>query len=154
MWETLSHWPGAVAMRQSSTLYIFVNAAHILGIGLILGPILALDARLLGLFRAVPLSVIGPYLANTARSGVVIALLTGTALFSVRPVDYIDNAAFLIKLAIVALAIANAAVINRGRNWREATAGNDIAASLRIQAAASGILWIAALLAGRWIGFL
>ena len=154
MWEALSLWPGAVAMRQSSTLYIFVNAGHILAIGLILGPVLALDARLLGLFRQVPLSVIGPYLANTARLGVALALVTGAALFSVRPADYIDNSAFLIKLCIVALAIANAVLINRGRGWRDATAGKDIAASLQMQAAASGALWIAALVAGRWIGFL
>jgi len=38
--------------------------------------------------------------------------------------------------------------------WRAAIAGNEIAAHLRWQAAASSILWIAALVAGRWIGFL
>lgn len=154
MWEALSHWPGAIAMRQSPTLYIFVNAAHILGIGLILGPILALDARLLGFFRQVPLSALGRYLAGTAKIGVALAVLTGIALFSVRPIDYLDNSAFLAKLAILALAIANALLINGGRAWRAAIAGNEIAASLRVQAAASGLLWIAALVAGRWIGFL
>ncbi|NMA99865.1 MAG: DUF2214 domain-containing protein [Phyllobacteriaceae bacterium] len=154
MWEALSQWPGAVAMRRSSTLYIFVNAAHILGIGIILGPILSLDARLLGLFRALPLPVIGPFLANVAKFGVVLALLTGLALFSVRPLDYLDNPAFLIKLGIVALAVANAAWINVGARWKSAVSGNEIAASLRIQAAASGALWLAALIAGRWIGFL
>lgn len=141
-------------MRQSSTLYIFVNAAHILGIGLILGPILALDARLLGFFRQVPLSALGSYLAGTAKTGVGLALVTGAALFSVRPADYADNPAFLIKIGIVGVAIANALMINRSPGWRDAVAGNNIAASLRIQAAASGVLWITALVAGRWIGFL
>lgn len=154
MWEALSLWPGAVALRRSATLYIFVNSAHILGIGLILGPILALDARLLGLFRKVPLPVIGPYLSNTAKVGVVLALLTGLALFSVRPNEYIDNPAFLTKLCIVAVALANAALINWGASWKAAVAGNEIAASLHVQAAASAVLWIAALVAGRWIGFL
>jgi hypothetical protein len=154
MWEALTLWPGAVALRRSATLYIFVNSAHILGIGMILGPILALDARLLGLFRKVPLSVIGPYLSNAAKVGVALALLTGLALFTVRPNDYIDNPAFLIKLGIVAVAVANAMMINRATRWRAAVAGNEIAASLQVQAAASAVLWIAALVAGRWIGFL
>lgn len=40
----------AVELRRSATLYMFVNAAHILAIGLLVGAILPLDLRLAGFF--------------------------------------------------------------------------------------------------------
>lgn len=153
MWEALQNWPGAVALRGSSTLYLLVNAAHILGIGLIIGTILALDARLLGLARHIPVTAVGPFLAAVAKLGVGLATVTGLALFSVQPANYAGNPAFLIKLLILVLAIANAVSVDRGRAWRTAIETNEIAAVLRWQAAASSILWIAVLIAGRWIGF-
>ena len=153
MWDALQSWPGAVALRGSSTLYLLVNAAHILGIGLIIGPILALDARLLGLARHIPVTAVGPFLAAVAKLGVGLVIVTGLALFSVQPASYAGNPAFLIKLLILVLAIANAVSVDRGRAWRRAIETNEIAAVLRWQAAASSILWIAVLIAGRWIGF-
>lgn len=154
MWETLQSWPGAVTVRGSSTLYLLVNAAHILGIGLILGPILVLDARLLGVARRVPLAAIGPLLVAASRIGVIVAIMTGLTLFTVRPADYADNTAFLIKIGIVLLAVANALSVDLSKAWQAAITGHEIAARLRWQAAASFILWPAALVAGRWIGFL
>jgi hypothetical protein len=145
--DIVGNWPGAVLLRRSSLAYILVNATHILGIALLLGPILALDARLLGAFRAAPLATLGPFLGSTAKVG------AGLALFSVRPPDYVDNPAFLAKLVLLALAITNAVTLDRSAAWRSAIAGNAYAARLKLQAAASMVLWLAVLVAGRWIGF-
>lgn len=153
MWDALQSWPGAVALRGSPVLYLLVNAAHILGIGLIVGPILALDARLLGLARHISIGVVGPFLAAVAKLGVGLAIVTGLGLFSVQPANYADNPAFLLKLLILVLAIANAVSVDRGRAWKQAIETNEIAAVLRWQAAASSMLWITVLVAGRWIGF-
>jgi hypothetical protein len=153
MWEALQNWPGAVALRGAPVLYLLVNAAHILGIGLVIGPILALDARLLGLARHIPIGAVGPFLAAVTKLGVGLAIVTGLALFSVQPANYAGNPALLIKLFILVLAIANAVSVDRGRAWRRAIETNEIAAVLHWQAAASSILWIAVLIAGRWIGF-
>ena len=46
----LEGWPIAVLLRGSSVVYLLVNAAHILFIGLLLGAIVTLDLRLLGAF--------------------------------------------------------------------------------------------------------
>ena len=153
MIELLANWPGAVALRASPLLYPLLNATHIVGIGLLIGPILALDARLLGLGRRVPLEVLGPYLASTAKIGAVLAIVTGAVLFTVQPANYLGNTAFLIKLVLLALALANAVIVDRSAAWRRAVAGGGITVGLRWQAAASGVLWIAVLVAGRWIGF-
>ena len=149
----IASWPGAALLRRSSLAYLLVNASHILGIALLLGPILALDARLLGAARTVPLAAIGPFLSGAAKVGISLAILTGLTLFSVRPQDYVDNPAFLAKLALLALAIVNAVTLDRSQAWRAAIAGNANAARLKLQAAASMVLWLAVLVAGRWIGF-
>lgn len=153
MLEAIANWPGALLMRQSSLVYLLVNATHILGIGLLLGPILALDAKLLGAFRSVPLSTIGPFLSGIARVGAALAIVTGLALFTVRPPDYLDNPAFLAKAALIVLALGNAILLDRSAAWHQAVATNTNAARLRMQAAASMVLWLAVLVAGRWIGF-
>ena len=153
MIEMIASWPGAALLRRSSLAYLLVNATHILGIALLLGPILALDARLLGAFRAVPLAAIGPFLSGAAKLGTGLAIVTGLMLFSVRPQDYVDNPAFLAKLALLALAMVNAVTLVHSRVWRAAMAGNTNAARLKLQAAASMMLWLTVLVAGRWIGF-
>ena len=58
MLEAIGAWPGASWLQQSATAYLFVNAAHILGVAVLLGAILPLDLRLLGLFRQFPIEVL------------------------------------------------------------------------------------------------
>jgi hypothetical protein len=152
--EWIGAWPGAVLLQNSGTAYLFVNAAHILGIGLIVGAILPLDLRLIGLFRSVPLAVLGPFLSRAAAMGVALAILTGLWLFSVRPSHYLGNAAFLCKLVLLALALTNIALQHRSRHFRSALGGKPIHAQVRMLALLSALLWLSALLAGRWIGFL
>lgn len=143
----------AAFLRRSQTAYIFLNAGHILSIGLVIGSIAALDLRLLGAFRARPLAALAPPLSSVAAVGVALALATGFLLFSVRPVAYAANPALQAKLILVALAIVNALLIRAGGAWPKALAGA-IGLRLRAQALASLLLWAGALLAGRWIGFL
>jgi hypothetical protein len=146
--------PLARALIASSTLYLLVNAAHILGVGMLFGAILALDLRLLGLAPAVPLATIAPFLSRLAGAGVLLAILTGLCLFSVRPLEYARNPAFLAKLGLVALGLLNVAVVHFGSGWRTVLAGDAPTAALRFSAVLSVVLWISAVIAGRWIGFL
>jgi hypothetical protein len=148
--EAIGSWPGAVWLRQSATAYLFVNAAHILGIGLLLGSILPLDLRLLGFFRGFPLDVLRRFLVRIAAVGLTLAIITGGWLFSVKPTEYIANEAFRWKVALLATAIVNLVFQHRGMN---ATA-YDLTPATRIRAALSLGLWLSALVAGRWIGFL
>ena len=152
--DWLEALPLAAWLRRSTIAYPLVNAAHILGIGLILGAILPLDLRLMGAFRAAPLPVLGPFLSRAAAVGVALALVTGALLFLVKPAEYLANPACLAKLGLLALALANVARIHLGAGWRQAVTGRGVAPALRLSAAASMLLWLGALVAGRWIGFL
>ena len=151
-------WPGAVLLNRSGTAYLFVNAAHIASVGLLIGGILPLDLRLAGVLRGVPrgvpLSAIGPFLSRSAAIGLGLAIVTGLWLFSVKPREYLANDAFLWKMALLALALVNVAVQHRSRHFRLALDGGAIHASVRLVAGCSAVLWLAVLVAGRWVGFL
>lgn len=141
-------------LKRSATLYMFVNAAHILAIGLIVGAILPLDLRLLGFFKTFPLDVLGPFLSRAAAIGVLTAIVTGFCLFTVRPIEYAGNIAFLCKIGLVALAVLNALLLHIRPAWRAVTSRGKTDAMVRFSAAASFFLWLGAIVAGRWIGFL
>ncbi|HEV7245915.1 MAG TPA: DUF6644 family protein [Shinella sp.] len=155
--ETLAWFsttPVAAALKASGTLYLVVNAAHILSIGLIVGAILPLDLRLIGVVRAAPIAAIGPLLSRTAATGIVLAIVTGLCLFSVRPQEYAQNPAFLAKVGLVAIGIVNALILHRRSDWRMAMSTDSAPPTLRVQAVFSLVIWIGAVLAGRWIGFI
>ena len=152
--EWIGTWPGAVLLQRSGTAYLLMNAAHIAGVALLVGGILPLDLRLAGFFRGVPLPVIGPFLSRSAAVGVALAIATGLWLFTVKPVEYLENEAFLWKMALLALALGNVVVQHRSRSYRLALAGGDLHPGVRLVACCSAVLWLAVLVAGRWIGFL
>ena len=152
--DWIGAWPGAVLLQRSGTIYLFVNAAHIASVGLLIGGILPLDLRLAGLIRGVPLAVIAPFLSRSAAIGLGLAIITGLWLFSVKPREYLENSAFLWKMALLALALANVAVQHRNQHFRLALDGGEIHLTVRLVAACSAILWLAVLVAGRWVGFL
>lgn len=154
MLEWLAGWPGAVWLQDSGTAYLFVNAAHILGIALLLGSILPLDLRLVGGGSGTPLAVLGPFLTRVAKVGLILAVLTGAWLFTVQPATYLGNTAFLYKLGLLGLALANIAWQHRAPGLRQAWRGEPVPIGVRVRAALSFSLWIAALVAGRWIGFI
>jgi hypothetical protein len=152
--EWIGTWPGAVLLQRSGTIYLFVNATHIASVGLLIGGILPLDLRLAGLLRGVPLAAIGPFLSRSAAVGLGLAIVTGLWLFTVKPREYLENPAFLWKMALLALALVSIAVQHRNHHYRLALDGGDIHFTVRLVACCSAMLWLAVLVAGRWIGFL
>ena len=147
MLEAIGGWPGASWLQQSATAYLFVNAAHILGLAMLLGAVLPLDLRLLGLFRRFPIEVLGPFLVRCAAAGLGLALLTGTWLFSVKPDEYLANPAFRWKLLLLTFVLINVGLQHRSPGFMHSSA------AVRVRAGISLGLWLSALVAGRWIGF-
>jgi hypothetical protein len=152
--EALSAWPVAAALRGSAVAYPLVNAAHIASVGLLLGAVVTLDLRLLGAFRSHPLAHLAPPLGRVAAAGLLGAAATGLLLFGTRPAAYLGNPAFLAKLALVGLGLANALALRLGPRWAEAAGGGRVAASVRVAALVSLLVWPGTVVAGRWIGFL
>jgi hypothetical protein len=141
----------ATGVARSSVVYALVSASHVLGIALLLGPIALVDLRLLGLLRGLDLAAVA-ILRRAAMQGVVLLLVTGVVLFSAKPLEYAANAAMQVKLLVIAAGLANALSFEWSvRRTSLAAALSGMRAPLI--GAASLILWLGALLLGRWIAF-
>lgn len=152
--QALSDSAIAEALRRPGVAYPLVNAGHIFSLALLVGSVTILDLRLLGLFRAYSLSVLGPPLSQAAAVGISAALVTGVLLFSVRPDEYVGNPAFLSKLVLVAAGVVNASMARALPHWARALADGEVPMALKLAALVSLLVWPAALIAGRWIAFL
>ncbi len=132
-------------------VYPVVSALHIIGIGTLLGSIVAVDLRLL--------RILGPQfdealsaLVRMALCGFALAATTGLLLLSVRIANYAENPFFLIKMVIVAAAGGNALLLRQvglGINFAILVARP----AARFSGAVSLCLWVSAVFAGRWIAF-
>lgn len=137
-------------LRFSRWAYAAVNTMHVLGIALLVGAIVPLDLRLMGVWRRVPHEDLARVLVPVAAAGLAIAGLTGLMLFSVRAGEYAGIAVFWTKLALVALGLAFALAAHAlyGRWLSDATQTQRFRVG-----AASMACWLGALIAGRLIAF-
>ncbi|WP_022728638.1 hypothetical protein [Fodinicurvata sediminis] len=143
----------AVFLRGGRWSYGLVNGAHILGLALLGGAILPLDLRLAGLWRSEPAERLARVLLPVAMTGLGLAVATGLLLFSVRPFEYLANPFFLAKLALVALAVANALWLRLSPDWRTLREDGRVSRRLAAAGLVSLLLWIAALFCGRLVAF-
>ena len=146
----------ARTLRDSVWLYPFVNAGHIAGVALLVGSIVPLDLRLLGAWRSVPLASLWHVLTRTAAAGLMLTVTCGSLLFATRATEYITSGFFIAKMAIVALATANALSLRLFRssavNWESFSTGTP-PRRLRIAAGLSLLGWLTALTLGRLVGY-
>lgn len=138
-----AHW-----LRFSRWGYAAVNTSHVLGLALLVGSIVALDLRLLGLWRDLPHRLLARVLLPVAVAGLCIALPTGAFLFASRAPEYAGEPVLWLKVALIAVGIAQAAALHLGPGIGGATP-----ARLRLAGGVSLLAWTGALVAGRMIAF-
>lgn len=138
-------------LRGGVLLYPAVNAAHVVGLALLFGAIVPLDLRLLGCWRGLPLAPLARAALPVAIGGLVLAVGSGALLFVARATDYVDQPLFIIKLALLLVAVANALWLHRRPPWRQPEGAHPLA--WRLAGAASIVLWLAVIVLGRWIGY-
>jgi hypothetical protein len=97
-------------LRASQWTYPIVNAGHIFGIALLVGAVVPLDCVASGLIRGHDPARIAALLRPFAVVGLIVAATCGGLLFITQATDYIGNSVFLAKMALFALAVANAAL--------------------------------------------
>lgn len=140
-------------IRSSLFLYPAANVLHLLAVVLLVGPIVALDLRLLGLARGLPAALLDRYLTRFPRVMLPLLLITGFALFVADAGHLAANAVFWIKLALAGAALANALLFRRLWQARLATWDDGAPAAGRLQAALSLTLWLGAAASGRLIAY-
>jgi hypothetical protein len=142
--STLAGFP---ALASHPWAYPALEAAHIAGIALLVGNLVLLELRVWGAVPELPLRPLARLSLTVALAGFGIVALTGLAMFSAQPGDLLANRAFVIKMALVALAGLNAALFHA----RDGLARLDGVA--RAQTALSLGLWLGAIICGRWIAY-
>ena len=158
LFSALAAWQGSAlptALRLSFYAYPLVNAGHIVGIALLFGAIVPLDLRLLGFWPSIPVAALSRILLPIAISGLILAVITGSLLFSVGAVKYAGLGIFQLKMLFVLAATGNALLLARVPGWRGDTPGRT-GSRWRV-AFASGLsiaLWLAVILCGRIIAYL
>jgi hypothetical protein len=146
----------AVMLRNSLWIYPVVNAGHILGIALLVGGVLPLDLRLLGLWPKVPLLPLYRVLGATVAVGVVLALVCGFLLFSTRATAYFGSAVFMSKMILVAAGLVNGLLMRLTVSPQYPPpwfAENRIPPRVRLSALVSLLIWPTALVLGRLIAY-
>lgn len=132
-------------LRVSQVTYPLVNAGHVLGIALLVGAVVPMDLRLLGLLRRPGLAETVALLRPFAAAGAALAIGCGVLLFLVQAGEYAASPWFRLKLALLAAALANAALHLRLAALPPARQ--------RLAGALSLALWPAVLLSGRMIAY-
>lgn len=142
------------AMRASPVLYPLMNVAHILGLGLLVGPILMLDLRLLGLTRRLPLRLVAQHILPWSIVGLVVLMASGFLLFIAEGTAYAVNPVFQFKMVLVFAGIANAVLFEfyALRNWRD-WENNAVPAFPKLLAATSVLIWPLVAISGRLIAY-
>lgn len=135
--------------RGSPWAYPVANLLHLLGLILLVGAIGIVDLRIAGAFRALPLVPLSRALTPMAVAGLVLMALSGPVLFAADAVALSRSGTFGWKLALIAVALANALAFRL--LWRNREA--EPSAMLRFMAIASLILWLWIAALGRLIAY-
>ena len=159
--ETLLGWAAAVersgaavAVREQAWPYPAANLIHVIGIALLVGAILALDLRLLGVRRnAVSAEGAAALLVPVAVVGGILAVPSGVMLFMVDAVTLTSHPLMQAKAGLLLLGLLNAVLFHtlgrrRRPRWDGAPPPMGVA-----QAAVSTLIWLGAVACGRLVAY-
>lgn len=137
-------------LRASPTVSPLAQAAHIVSFSVVVGVSGMIALRVLGLgLRSQSPPEMARRLYPWLAGALVVLLMTGSLLFLARPLRYLVNTAFQIKLILLLINLAITAVLAtalRRERFRPGPAP-------RLLAGLSVLLWIATILAGRMIAY-
>jgi len=153
--EWLAATPVAAWVLASDTYgYYILLSVHAIGMGIVAGVIFILCARLLGFANDVPLNIFDRLL-TIAKWGFVFNALSGAGLFIANGPNLIKNTPFLLKLAFIAVGgITLLLLVRAAAKERPAlNEGAPASVNVKVLAAVTATLWVAAILSGRIIAY-
>jgi len=127
---------------------------HAMGLAVAVGMIFAMNLRILGLYRTIPLSATHTLL-NFAWIGIALNIFSGFSLFMTQASFYVTSPPFLVKITaiiagIVLLVITQKTMAAELSSWET----NGVSQKGRRLAIASISLWVLAVVTGRLIAYL
>lgn len=141
-------------MREDPSIFAFpaILAAHTIGMGLVVGVGVALDLRILGVARGVPIIEMERFFP-AMWAGLWLNIASGILLLIAYPTKALTNPVFYLKLSLIAAALRILRSVRR-RVFRDASSRSDpMPAGVRLMAVASIACWAAAITAGRLLAY-
>ncbi len=139
------------AVRGNTWAFPLIETVHILALAVLLGFILLIDLRLLGIGpKRIPVAQLERQLHRYINWSLVLILTTGVLLWASEAIKTYDNAAFRPKIILLVLAVTYHYTVHRRAATSESPSGP---AWGKIAAVVSLTLWFGVGIAGRAIGF-
>jgi len=147
--------PLAVAMRHELWLYPIVEIVHITGFVVLVGSIVVLDLRLLGLSRSISARELSRHVLPWTLGALIVIVPSGLLMFMAHASDFVANRAFQLKLSLLALAGVNALLFHTSRHGKYSQWDRDAAppAAVKVHAAVSLVIWGGVLACGRLLAY-
>lgn len=93
-------------LRNSHHAIPIIQAFHLFGITLLLGAIIILNFRMLGIgMREIKLSVLAKQVWSWGTAGLLLAIVSGLLVFIPDPARYAANYSFLTKMSLLVIAV-------------------------------------------------
>jgi hypothetical protein len=146
----------ADAIRENDVLFPFIESIHVVAICLVVGSILAVDLRLLGLASTRrPLSSVTRGILPLTWGAFALAVASGGLMFISNATKYLGNGYFIAKMVLIGVAGVNMLIFHAISARDQPRWENDTRLPLaaRVAGGVSMVLWIAVVACGRWIGF-
>jgi len=143
-------------IRENDLLFPLIESVHVVSICLVVGSILVIDLRLLGLASLNrPVGGITKAILPLTWSAFAVAAVSGLLLFVSNATKYLDNGYFVAKVLLICAAGLNMVVFH-GISAKDLPRWENEAAlplPARLAGGLSILLWVAVVACGRWIGF-
>jgi hypothetical protein len=149
---------GALAdnIRENDLLFPLIESVHVLSICLVVGSILVVDLRLLGLASVNrPVSRVANGILPLTWGAFAIAVASGSLLFISNATKYLENGYFVAKILLICAAGLNMAVFHAisARDLPKWENEKTLPLSAQLAGGLSILLWVSVVTCGRWIGF-
>ena len=157
--DSACHWlenlEFATQIRESGWLFPTIETLHVFCVVLVVGSIMRVDMRLLGLTdRDRPFTEVAEEMLPWTWSAFIVAALAGLLLFASKAVTYYADIPFRLKMLCLVFAGLNMALFHQfGMRDIAVWDRGETPLRPRLAGAASLLLWITIVAAGRWIGF-
>jgi hypothetical protein len=133
-------------------VWISSETLHFVGLSLLVGIVLMIDLRALGVLPAASFTAL-ERLLPWAALGFAVNIVTGMLFFVARPDFYTENPAFYWKLLFVLLASANTLYFFFDEGWTT-NPGSDVRLVTKVVAASALALWVGVMYWGSMLPFI
>lgn len=142
-------------IRESDWLFPTIETVHVLALVLVVGSIMTVDLRLLGVAnKERPFSQVAAEMLPWSWRAFGVAAVAGFLMFSSKALTYYGDIPFRIKMLCLVLAGINMALFHSVGTRRLAEWDNGKPPwPARIAGGTSLLLWILIVASGRWVGF-